>query len=148
MPDSPKPPEYLVDRSLGKRVVPQALRGAGRIVHTLAEVFGSREESVTDEEWIARAGAEGWVVLTKDKRIRTKQAEREVVRRHRVRLFCVTKGGLTGDDQAQRLVDNLARIERVARRPGPYIYAVHERRLEQLWSPPRKRTGRGRRRRR
>jgi hypothetical protein len=146
VPVTPKPPEYLVDRSLGKRVVPEALRAAGRIVHTLAEVFGAHEEAVTDEEWIARAGGENWVVLTKEKGIRTKQAEREVVRRHRVRLFCVTKGGLTGAEQARRLIDNLARIERVAQEPGPYIYAVHERRVERVWSPSRRRR-RGRRRR-
>jgi hypothetical protein len=42
------PPEVFVDRGLGRYVVPQALRSAGLVVHTMVDVFGSREQHIGD----------------------------------------------------------------------------------------------------
>jgi hypothetical protein len=39
---SASPPEYFIDRSLGRHGVPDALRAAGAIVHVMADVFGER----------------------------------------------------------------------------------------------------------
>jgi hypothetical protein len=35
-------PEFFIDRSLGRRVVPNALRASGLIVHTMASVYGEQ----------------------------------------------------------------------------------------------------------
>ena len=39
---SASPPEFFIDRSLGRHVVPDALREAGVVVHAMADVYGER----------------------------------------------------------------------------------------------------------
>ena len=57
-------PAFFVDRSLGYQILPSALRERGFVVHTMRSVYGAgAEETVTDEEWLEKAGREGWVVL-------------------------------------------------------------------------------------
>lgn len=60
------PPEFFVDRSLGKSIV-EGLRAVGLIVHSMAEIYGERQaQMLEDEVWLQDAGVNGWVVLTKD----------------------------------------------------------------------------------
>jgi hypothetical protein len=122
----------FVDRGLGRYLVPQALREAGLTVVTMAEVFGDREQQVEDDEWLERAGREGWVVFTKDKRIRYRHVEIEAIRLHRVKAFVLASGNLTGQQQAGRLVENLERIRAATESPGPFVYAVYEKRILRL----------------
>ncbi len=70
MPSSDEPLEIYVDRSLGQLIVPEALRGLGIAVKTEVEVFGVVPAGVPDGVRLERAGREGWVVFTKDGRIR------------------------------------------------------------------------------
>ena len=64
-------PHFFVDRSLGRRQVPDLLRQAGFQLSTLAEVFGvPNDERIEDVEWLAWAGSRRWPVLMKDDRIR------------------------------------------------------------------------------
>jgi uncharacterized protein with PIN domain len=126
-------PELFVDRSLGRVQVPRILRAAGLRLVTLAEHYGRpADESVTDVEWLAEAGRRDWVVLMKDERIRRRAAEKEVLLRARVRRFVITHGDLRAEQIAQRFLANLAAMERACAEPGPFFYAVHERRLERL----------------
>ena len=81
----------------------------------------------------ARRGAQRWVVLMKDARIRRRPSELEVLVAHRVRAFCLTNANLRGVEQAQRLVSHLERIARIAETPGPYIYGVYSDAVERLW---------------
>lgn len=63
-------PELFIDRSLGRRQVPDLLRSEGLRLRTLAEVYGiPQDETIADVEWLARCGREGWAVLMKDDRI-------------------------------------------------------------------------------
>lgn len=72
-------PTFFVDRSLGRRIVPKTLRDAGWLIEIHDEVFDGRAQSVSDEEWLERAGAEGWSVLMKDTRIRYRSSERQAL---------------------------------------------------------------------
>lgn len=100
----------------------------------MADVYGERiGQGLTDQEWLHDAATNGWVVLMKDARIRRRPAELEVLITHQVRAFCLTNANLRGTDQAQRLVDNLPRIIRIAQSPGPYIYGVYAGSVEPLW---------------
>jgi hypothetical protein len=131
---SDSPPEFFVDRSLGRHIVPQALREAGAVVYTMADVYGERVgQGLADEEWIGDAGRNGWVVLMKDAKVRYRPAELQAPVDHEVRAFCLTNANLRGAAQAERFVSNLARIMRVAARPGPYIYGVYASGLRPLW---------------
>ena len=59
---SASPPELFIDRSLGRHIVPDALRAAGATVHTMADVYGERfGQGLSDEEWLRDAGSvAGW----------------------------------------------------------------------------------------
>jgi hypothetical protein len=132
-PPEPKP-EFFVDRSLGHHALATALRDVGFVAHTVASVYGVRAaERVPDEEWLERAGRAGWVVLTKDDAIRRRPAERDALAAHQVRAFCLTTANLTGPQQVERFLSNLNRILQRARRPGPWICAVYERQVVQVW---------------
>jgi len=126
-------PEYFVDRSLGRIIVPQVLREAGLNLVTLAERYGiPDDEKIPDERWLADAGRSGEIVLMKDSRVRYNAAEKAAVIEHKVRCFCLTRGNLTGLEMARRFLSNLPRIELVCQQSGPFIYAVHENRIEKL----------------
>jgi hypothetical protein len=117
--------------------VPDALRGLGFAVHTMRSVYGpGAEETVADVTWLERAGRAGWVVLTNDDAIRRRPVELRALAGHRVRCFCLTNANLTGEQQRDRFVVNINRMVQRARKPGPWICAVHERQLAQIWPRP------------
>jgi hypothetical protein len=127
-------PEFFVDRSLGRKVVPEALRACGLIVHTMASIYGEQAgQGLRDETWLGDAGLRGWVVLMKDDAIRRRPAERDALIAGGVRAFCLTNAQLRGEEQARRFVENLDRILRQATQPRPYIYGVYDGRIQRLW---------------
>jgi hypothetical protein len=88
-------PDLFLDRSLGRVQVPTLLRAAGLRVRTLAEEYGMpADENVTDVDWLAHAGRNGWPVLMKDDRIRYRPAEKAAVITFKVQGFCLTSGNL------------------------------------------------------
>ncbi len=125
-------PELFLDRSLGRIKVPRLLREAGLNLVTLAEHYGvPTDESVADEEWLALAGQQGWAVFMKDTRIRYNPAERAAVREHDVRCFCLSSQSLSGEEMADRFLDNLEAIVAACTEAGPFIYVVYANRIEQ-----------------
>ena len=126
-------PEFFIDRSLGKSIA-DGLRAVGLAVHTMASVYGEeRAQKLPDEVWLRDAGANGWVVLTKDDAIRRRPAERDALTEAGVRVFCLTSAQLRGAEQTARFVENRHRIIRQARTAGPYIYGVYAKRIARLW---------------
>ena len=75
-----RPPEapltFFVDRSLGGQIVASGLRGEGETVEVHDDHFAKDTPDVT---WLAAVGEKGWVVLSKDDRIRTNALEREAL---------------------------------------------------------------------
>ena len=104
------------------------------MVHTLASVYGEHPgQRVNDERWLREAGAQGWVALMKDDRIRRRPAERDALVEAGLRAFCLTNAQLRAAEQTERFVSNRHRIIQQARKPGPYIYGVYEGGLRRLW---------------
>jgi hypothetical protein len=126
-------PEFFLDRSLGRQLVPAALRAAGWRLRTHAEVYGDRDETVADVEWLELCGRDELVVLSKDKRIRYRPAEIAAIRRFGVRAFVLVRGGLTADEQAGRFLANAEAIDAACEESGPFVHAVHSRRIERLF---------------
>ncbi len=135
-PDGGHPPGLpflFVDRSLGRIQVPALLRAAGLRLVTLAEHYGiPADEEVDDVTWIADAGQQGWTVLMKDERIRRRPAEKAAVVEHAVRCFVITRADLRAEPMAARFLTNLGAMARACGDPGPFIYAVHESRIQPL----------------
>lgn len=128
------PPEFFIDRSLGRRHLAEALIGCGLVVHTLSSVYGEeRGQSVEDAEWLALAGDRGWVVLMKDDAIRRRPAEIEALHAAGVRAFCLTNANLRAAEQTERFVANRHRIIQRAAKPGPFIDGVYAHGLRRLW---------------
>jgi hypothetical protein len=86
---------------------------------------GAPAQSTPDVQWLARAGDRDWVVLTRDKRIRTRPGERQTFLDAGVRCFCFTQAGnATSWEMLQVVVSMWDRIEGMAARSGPYICSV------------------------
>ena len=126
-------PDLFVDRSLGRKRVPELLRASGLRLVTLAEHYGMpADESVADTEWLELAGTRGWAVFMKDGRIRGRASERVVVETFAVRCFCISRQDLTAEQMAARSLAHLDAIVAACADAGPFIYAVHENRIEKL----------------
>lgn len=129
-----KPPRFFIDRSLGRKAVPEGLRADDWDVITLAEHYGMpADEQIADTDWIKEAAKRGWPILMKDKRIRHRQAEITAVTEHRARCFVIARGGLPSADMAERFITNKAAILTAAAEPGPYIYSVQTGRISRLY---------------
>ncbi|MCA1708728.1 MAG: hypothetical protein LC808_37795, partial [Actinobacteria bacterium] len=93
-----KPPEplvFFIDRSLGRKKVPEALRAAGVEIRVHDELF---PQGTQDVVWLREAGVNGWIVITRDDRIRYNQLEKQAVIAARLRFFSITSSSLTGEE--------------------------------------------------
>lgn len=72
-----------------------------------------------DEVWLKYVAERSWVVLTKDKRNRYNQIEREALRRHRVREFYFGSGNFTGAEMGDALAKSLSQMKALVRSFNP-----------------------------
>lgn len=89
---TPKPASglvFFIDRSLGRKYVAEALRTAGATVEVHDDHF---PQTTPDVEWLAEVGRRGWVVLSKDERIRRNRIERGAGSRASPRLLSDSAG--------------------------------------------------------
>jgi hypothetical protein len=118
----PEPLVFFIDRSLGRRIVAQGLRKVGEIVEIHDDHFAP---DAKDEDWLVEVGKRGWIVLTKDDRIRYRVTERTALASANVRAFVLTSGQLQGTEMAAAFVKALPRINRlVANHAPPFIGRV------------------------
>ncbi|MBL8754892.1 MAG: hypothetical protein JNK15_16425 [Planctomycetes bacterium] len=82
-------PVLFLDECLGTTDVPTALRAQGVRVELLHEHF---DTATQDPEWLASVGSRGWVVLTKDQRIRRRRVEIQALLSARVAAFVPPAG--------------------------------------------------------
>jgi hypothetical protein len=72
-----------------------------------------------DEIWLPFVAERSWIVLTKDKRNRYNDLEREAIRRTKVREFYFGKGNFNGSEMAQALVAAVPEMRRLCRTCDP-----------------------------
>ncbi len=111
-----EPFTFFIDRSLGARLVADAIRVGcepGEVIHVHDDHF---PQDTTDTEWLKAVGARGWVVLTKDTRMRTNLVEREAILGGHVAWFALARGDLTAGHMGQVFCAALGRIRTVLRR--------------------------------
>lgn len=124
----PKPsaasrPEFFVDRSLGRSTTAR-LRQLGWTVHLVNDHFDHDGQFVRDETWIEYGLCRGWVLLTKDQRIRYRTEELLSLAKHG-KIFCLSSGNLTIVEQARMFDDARTRIDRAASRHEARFYQVY-----------------------
>ncbi|MFY9662332.1 MAG: hypothetical protein WAJ97_17045 [Terriglobales bacterium] len=120
-----KLPEQLVlfiDRSLGKQILASALRNAGHSVAVHDDYF---PPDAPDNLWLSEVSRRGWVVLTKDKRIRYRASELAAVSTTKARVFTLTAGSIQAREMADIFILAMPKVQAfVARNSPPYIVTI------------------------
>jgi PIN like domain len=65
--------------------------------------------------WLGEAGAQRWVVITRDDRIRYNQLEKQAVLAAMLRFFSITSSSLTGDEAASLILSAVRAMTRLCR---------------------------------
>jgi hypothetical protein len=76
-----------------------------------------------DTVWLPVIGEKGWILLTKDKRIRFNDLEKATVIAYRVRKFYFTSGNYSGAEMAIMLVAAIPEIVRLCQKQAPPFIA-------------------------
>lgn len=112
---------YFVDRDLGPRVG-EALRSVKVDTVLHRERFGP---ATPDDIWIPAVAADGLVILTRDRHIRSRRAERDVFVDAGAKCIVVTTRVSTPLDDLRALLIAWPRIEdHVANTPGPFMFGL------------------------
>ena len=124
-PSDAKPPDgsvFFIDRSLGIDPLRIQLTRAGLAVVIHDDYFARDEE---DRIWLKAVGERGWIVLTKDQRLRYRPLEVAALRGSDARVFVLTAGNLRGSEIAAAFVAALPAICRILHsRPGPFLARI------------------------
>jgi hypothetical protein len=93
-------------------------------------------DDADDETWISEVGRRGWLVLTKDKAISRRPAEREAVVAAKVRVFSLSSGNMTGEQMARVFLKNRLKMARFNKKqPPPFIARLSERGITLVYPP-------------
>lgn len=109
-----RPPEpfLFIDRDAWSRALGEALTAAGIAFVAHHQRFAP---AAPDTEWLAVAGAEGWLVLTRDQNIRRRPNELAAVKTSGVCMFVLGQGNLSAAETARIVVGAYPRMLRAAR---------------------------------
>lgn len=78
-----------------------------------------------DDKWIPAVTQAGLAIISRDKHIASRTAEKDAVLKAGTRMFAITSpGNLRTWDLLSIVVSRWAQLESMADEPGPYIYAV------------------------
>jgi hypothetical protein len=82
-------------------------------------------------------GRNQWVLITKDKRIRKRPFERQVLINSGVRSFVLYGGNLKAAEMAAIYITAMpAMLKLIAEQPPPFIARINEQAMVTLTSPP------------
>ena len=118
------------DYNIGKRV-PKALRAARPPAVAIKDHLqvGFAKEA-PDDEWLAKVGTKGWVVITHDRKFHKRELEIAAIKAHSVRCFYLRGGSDPTWNKVYNFVSAFPRIVEIADQvPAPFIYQVKGRRV-------------------
>lgn len=99
----------------------RALRDAGLNVEIHDDHFS---QNAQDPEWLTAVGKKNWIVVTRDERIRYRVAEKQAIRRAKVRAFVLAaQGDLRAEMLAEIFLKALPKIRRTVNRQKPPFIA-------------------------
>ncbi|MFJ4224327.1 hypothetical protein [Microbacterium sp. NPDC089695] len=116
---------FLLDRSLGGRILVARLRDAGWDARTLAEQYGdARAQRMADEEWIAEGTRSGYILLVKDHRVAVRPLEALAIYMHDARVVAFARGDLTASAMGDICLAHAAPIHRLAQVSPPFVFSL------------------------
>ncbi len=81
-------------------------------------------QNAKDPEWLTAAGKKNWIVVTRDERIRYRVAERQAIRRAKVRAFVLAaQGDLRAEMLAEIFLKALPKVRRTVKKQKPPFIA-------------------------
>jgi len=112
----------FVDRSIPKGVA-EALKNVRNDVRWLEDEF---PHNAKETEWLPEVGARGWLVISRDKKIRSRPGERRSLLDAGVGCFILMqKQALTRWEYLKLVARTLDEMERLfSETPRPFIYGV------------------------
>lgn len=112
----------FIDRSI-PRAVATALKNDRDDVVWLDERF---PQATPDEEWLRQVGAWGWLVISRDKKVRTRPGERREILESGVGCFILaSKKDLTKEAMTDLIRATLPEMERLfSTTPRPFIFTI------------------------
>lgn len=122
----PEIPVLFLDECIGGRIIAADLRKRGidvRIQDELPHI----PRAIDDSEWAKAVAAEGWVAVSRDKRIRHRVAEKQAIATAGFALFILTSRRNLSRVEIVDLIANAApRIPAFPREhQPPFIAAIH-----------------------
>jgi hypothetical protein len=107
---------------LGRYIVADALRAVGETIELHFQHF---DATTLDIDWLPVVGHRGWVVLTKDRHIKSNQVEIAGLINAQVACFNLISAEMTGNDMGQAFVSALPQMKRMlAKYPRPFVANV------------------------
>ena len=109
-------PVLFIDRCAWSRKLGQALTAAS-IPYVVHQDHFSHDTA--DEVWLTAVRDNGWLILTRDQRIRYKVNEHRALVNSRLLMFVLTQGGLTAQETGTIVVKAYPQIVRLAAQTEP-----------------------------
>ena len=117
------------DRNIGLRV-PKALRALRPPIAIQDHQQVGFAIDAPDDEWLAKVGTKGWVVITQDRKFHKETLELAALQDHSVRCFYLHGGSDAMWSTFCNFISAFPRIVEIAREvPAPFIYQVKGRRV-------------------
>lgn len=112
----------LIDASVAQRVARELGEARGDVLSG-ADIYPSGTE---DPIWLMEAGVNGWLVITRDKRIVRRPAERQAIRDHAVGAFIIAqKRDPTAAEYRRIISATLAKMEALFEStPRPFVFRI------------------------
>lgn len=117
----------FIDRS-----VPKSVASALQLVRNDVEWLEPRYQADTpDAVWLRDAGQNGWLVICRDKKVRTRPGERRAIIENGVGCFIIiVKRNISKWDYLRLIVSNLEQmIDVFETTPRPFIWTIETRGL-------------------
>ena len=112
---------FFVYNNLGENHA-KGMKGFGEDVVHLKEFFAPDTD---DPVWLARIGAEGWYLVTRDLHVRKRPGELEALKEHSVGAFFLGGKNRTRCELIRQLVTNWPRLKELASKTrAPFAYRV------------------------
>ncbi len=97
----------------------------GGVVHNRVRPACTITTDTADTDWIKRVSSDGWLIITRDKRIAKRHLERQAVITHSARVIAVTSREPLNNWGILEIVMTQWRwIEETSELPGPFIYGI------------------------
>jgi hypothetical protein len=122
---------FFIDNNLS----PSLAKGMAEFGEDVVHLTDHFPPDAKDEEWLKFVGKNGWILITRDERIRWRPGELEALRTHHVGAFFLGGKNRSRCDLIQQLVRNWDRFKEVAakqRRPFAFRVRATGRAFDQI----------------